>query len=63
MATTFQTSFCLSEYYFPRDIQIRIVHKFLIVEACRIEGIKGINYSKYKFKTCKKLPQNLDIEE
>ena len=61
MAGTVDTSICLAGYYFPEDIKIKVIHRYFFIEACHVEGVKGVNYTKHKFKTCRKLPQNIDV--
>ena len=57
------TSLDLCSYYFAEDLKIRILDNFLIVEAERKRGIKGVNLTVHKFKTCIKMRKNVDIDK
>jgi len=62
MTRNLTTSLALTSYYFPNEIKIRILDRFLFVEAETKNGLKGVNYSTHKFKSCRKLQHNIDID-
>ena len=61
MSDKMQPPINLQGNFLAENIQIKIIHRFLIIEACRIDGVKGVNYSKYRFKTCLKLRNHTDM--
>lgn len=54
-------SLFLSAKFDPTEISIKIIDKFLFIEACHTLGIKGKNLQKFLFKTCIELPLITDI--
>ena len=46
-------------YFFPEDVKIRILDHFLFIEAERKTGVKGVNLTSHKFKSCIKLRKNV----
>lgn len=63
MTRNLTTSLDLTSYYFHDEIKIRILDRFLFVEAETKSGLKGVNYSTQRFKSCRKLRQNIDIDK
>jgi hypothetical protein len=45
----------LSFPYRPESVTVKIIDKFLFIEALEFHGIKGIDCTKRFFKTCKKV--------
>jgi hypothetical protein len=39
----------------PSSVSVKIIHDLLFIEACEVYGIKGVDYTKHFFKTCKKV--------
>jgi len=54
-------SFCLGYFYKTSEIKIRIIEKFIFIEAESSCGVNGGNFSTYKYKTCYKLDKTIDI--
>lgn len=63
MARTIDTSLHLFSHYFPAEVKIRVLDEFLFIEAETKEGIKGVNFTTHKFKSCRKLRKNIDIDK
>jgi len=63
MTRNLTTSLELTSYYIDHEIKIRILDRFLFVEAETKSGLKGVNYSTHKFKSCRKIRQNIDIDK
>jgi len=63
MTRNLTTSLELTSYYFADEIKIRILDRFLFVEAETKSGLKGVNYSTHKFKSCRKLRPNTQIDK
>jgi len=62
MTRQLSTSLDLASFYCHEDIKIRILDRFLFMEAETKTGLKGVNYSTHKFKSCRKLRQNIEID-
>jgi hypothetical protein len=60
MARTIETTIFLTSRFSMEDIHMKIIDRFLFVEAEQKYGIKGINFTTWKFKACRKLPNNID---
>lgn len=58
-----EASVCLHSTFLPEDISVRIVHRFLFIEARKKEGVKGVNLATFTFKKCIKLSKNTDLDE
>jgi len=56
------TSLDLASFYCHDDIKIRILDRFLFMEAETKTGVKGANYSTHKFKSCRKLRHDIDTD-
>jgi Hsp20/alpha crystallin family len=54
------TAVDLAPAFIAADIRIKILDQFLFIEAERKSGIKGVNYTTWKFKVCRKLPKTID---
>jgi len=63
MSPKFVTFMTLSNTFEIKDIKIRIVDRFLFVEAERSFGEKGNNLSKWKYKHCIHLRKSVDIDK
>jgi hypothetical protein len=56
-------SVCLSTKFTPSEITIKIIDKFLFIEAVKTHGVKGKNFVKHSFKTCIELPPNSNVKD
>lgn len=55
-----ETTISLPCTFAIEEINIKIVHIFLIIEAVKWDGVKGLTFSKLQFKLCKKLHRRVD---
>lgn len=62
MAKPDEFNISFSIYITTEQIKVRIIDKFLFVEATSTEGKKGVDFTKMTFKTCKKLSPATDTQ-
>jgi len=63
MNRKFSTSNVLSHTFEYKEIKIRIVDRFLFVEADQRYGLKGVNYFTKKYKHCIRLRRSIGIDK
>lgn len=55
------TTVSMNVIYSPSEINVYTIDRFIFIEGIKTEGVKGENYTKHTFKTCMKIPKNIDM--